>query len=80
MREFSDALSKASYTVNYMNSAGEAVSKTFDTTNFYFAGLYDPPEGVTVLGGKTGTTGNAGGMSYAVCQRRRRSALYGSLF
>ncbi len=58
--EFSDALSKASYTVNYMNSAGEAVSKTFDTTNLYFAGLYDPPEGVTVLGGKTGTTGNAG--------------------
>ena len=58
--EFRDAISQSEYTVNYTSASGEAVSKTFDTTNLYFTGDYSPPEGVNIFGGKTGTTGNAG--------------------
>ena len=58
--EFRDAISQSSYTVNYTSASGAPVSKTFETTNLCFAGEYTPPEGVTVFGGKTGTTDNAG--------------------
>ena len=57
---FRDAIRQSSYTVYYTNAAGETVSSTFDTTNLDLADYYDPPEGITILGGKTGTTGNAG--------------------
>ncbi len=58
--EFRDAISQSSYTVNYTSASGASASKTFESTNLYFSGEYTPPEGVTIFGGKTGTTGNAG--------------------
>lgn len=57
---FKNIINQSSYTVNYVNGNGEALSRTFATTNLYFTGDYTPPEGITVLGGKTGTTDQAG--------------------
>lgn len=58
--EFREAIDKKEYTTHYTNAAGEAVEKTFPTTNLYLTGDYAPPEGIHVFGGKTGTTDNAG--------------------
>lgn len=57
---FIDAISQDKYTVNYTNEAGEALSKEFPTTNLYFLGEATAPSGISILGGKTGTTDNAG--------------------
>ncbi len=47
------------YTATYLNAAGTTVSKTWSNSNGLINGEYPPPAGVTVLGGKTGTTTNA---------------------
>ena len=39
---------------------GKSVEKTWENTNLYLTGDAKTPEGFTILGGKTGTTGEAG--------------------
>lgn len=58
--EFVKIIQTRSYDVVYTNSNGDAVSYTWENTNRYLTGSVETPEGVTVLGGKTGTTGQAG--------------------
>ena len=48
-----------SYTANYQNAAGENISVEWDNTMQYFTRNKIPPEGVTVMAGKTGTTTKA---------------------
>ncbi len=57
---FREIIAEDSYTANYQNGAGEAVSKTWTVGNWYQKGEREPPAGVSVLGGKTGTTQAAG--------------------
>lgn len=57
--EFEKIISTQSYTVELTNS-GEAVTKEWRTTNKFLNGEKNPPEGVQVIGGKTGTTSDAG--------------------
>ena len=40
--------------------AGAEKEITVNSTNYYFIGKADPPSGITILGGKTGTTDAAG--------------------
>lgn len=56
---FMDAVHHSSYTA-FFERGGEEYSFTFPSTNHYFIDEADPPEGVTIVGGKTGTTDNAG--------------------
>ncbi len=58
--EFVNIISTYSYTVSYTNSAGEAVEDQWVNTNGYLSGTYSVPEGVSIIGGKTGTTDSAG--------------------
>ncbi len=58
--EYFKILTTAEHTANYTNAAGEGVTKEWKTTNPYLIGKEEAPAGVTVLGGKTGTTGAAG--------------------
>ncbi|MDE7325344.1 MAG: serine hydrolase [Lachnospiraceae bacterium] len=58
--EFLPIVGKASYTASYTDANGTAKEQILEATNQYYLGLYTPPEGVTVLGGKTGSTGAAG--------------------
>ncbi len=48
------------YTAEFTNSQGEPVTKQWETTNLYLRGEKEIPEGVHVIGGKTGTTNDAG--------------------
>ena len=57
---FYDIVTATSYTANYTDASGEAVTKEWTSTNRYIAGTETAPDGVTVLGGKTGTTTAAG--------------------
>ena len=58
--KFVEIISDSSYTATYTNSAGETVERTWTNTNKYLSGEVEEPDGVTVIGGKTGTTGAAG--------------------
>lgn len=57
---FIDLISTKSYDVVYTNAAGDAVERTWDNTNQYLSGSAKTPDGFTIIGGKTGTTGEAG--------------------
>lgn len=57
---FLEILKTTDYTANYINAAGTPVSQDWISTNKYLAGTETAPDGITVLGGKTGTTGDAG--------------------
>lgn len=56
---FKDAISQSQYTAEYIRD-GKECRQTYDSTNYYLLGYKNPPEGVSVIGGKTGTTDNAG--------------------
>lgn len=56
---FTQIIHMDSYETVYHNSLGENKSYSAKTTNLYLKGDYDSPEGITVIGGKTGTTNAA---------------------
>ena len=58
--EFLSIIKTTEYTVTYEDVSKEPVTKTFLTTNRYLKGTESAPEGITVVGGKTGTTNKAG--------------------
>ena len=58
--EFVKIINQGSYTLKYKNFAGAEVTKTIASTNQYLTGTYKVPDGYTVIGGKTGTTDEAG--------------------
>lgn len=53
---FVDTVSMQDYTMVYTNSRGTNVSEYMESTNHYLLNEYPVPEGVTMFGGKTGTT------------------------
>lgn len=60
LESFVAIISSQTHDVAYTNAQGAAVSKTFKNTCGYLTRAYTAPENVTVTGGKTGTTGEAG--------------------
>lgn len=57
---FLQLIQTTSYTVYYTDASGAQASQTWMNTNKYLNGEVIQPEGITVLGGKTGTTNAAG--------------------
>ena len=57
---FVQLISTKSYDTAYTDAEGNPVEHTWENTNQYLAGNQTAPEGFTVVGGKTGTTGDAG--------------------
>lgn len=57
--KFTEIIQTTSYESNYSDNIGDAKSLSFETTNQYLKGVYDAPDNVTVIGGKTGTTNAA---------------------
>ncbi len=55
-----EILQTVNYDVYYKNSAGEDVQQAWSNTCGYLSGHYEAPDGITVIGGKTGTTNPAG--------------------
>lgn len=58
--DFLSIIQMSSYTVKYESYDGSLKTTTLTATDHYLTGEATPPMGVTVLGGKTGTTGEAG--------------------
>ncbi len=57
---FVEIISTPNYHVNYTNQSGESKEQDWHNTNRYLLGKEKAPEGFTVIGGKTGTTYEAG--------------------
>lgn len=57
---FVSLISAASHQGKLTNAAGESITKDWASTNRYLTGESSQPEGVHVIGGKTGTTSTAG--------------------
>lgn len=58
--EFKEVIRQNSCDIEYKDIDGDIVEATYTTTNQYFTDDYDYPENIRVLGGKTGTTDQAG--------------------
>ena len=58
--EFTEITQMPSYTVTFTHSNGSEDSVALTATDHYLTGEANVPKGVTVLGGKTGTTNSAG--------------------
>lgn len=59
-KEFVDIISTPTYHAEYTSADGTATAVDWSTTNRFLNGVVDIPEGVSVIGGKTGTTDPAG--------------------
>lgn len=57
---FIDLIHTTEYTVDYLDASGMPVQQVWASTNKYLMGTEDAPSGITVIGGKTGTTNAAG--------------------
>ena len=68
---FLEIIKSSHYAANYTDAAGNPVTKEWDSTNKYLMGTEPMPEGVTVIGGKTGTTGEA---KYCLVQYNENTA------
>lgn len=58
--DFVNIISTPSHTCAYTNISGETIEKTFHNTNRYLNKTVTTPNGFKVIGGKTGTTFDAG--------------------
>lgn len=66
--EFQNTMSMSSYTLNMTHADGMAGTIYLSSTDKYLTGEKNAPENVTVLGGKTGTTDEAGSCLALVSQ------------
>lgn len=66
--EFTEITQLSSYNVTYKNSDGADMSVSLMATDHYLTGEATAPKGITVLGGKTGTTNDAGNCLALLCQ------------
>ncbi|MBE5930239.1 MAG: D-alanyl-D-alanine carboxypeptidase [Lachnospiraceae bacterium] len=57
---FLSIVSMPSCEIHYSDKLGNPKVKSFNSSNLYFEGLFKVPEGIEIIGGKTGTTGSAG--------------------
>lgn len=57
---FNEIIHMTSYSSTYTDQNGNAKELDFTNSNQYLKGVYDAPENITVIGGKTGTTNAAG--------------------
>lgn len=57
---FTNITQLSSYSTTYYHADGTEAYLALDSTDYYLTGLAIPPKDVTILGGKTGTTDEAG--------------------
>ena len=56
---FNEIIHTANYQTTYYDKDGNPKELSFETSNLFLRGNYTPPENITVVGGKTGTTNAA---------------------
>lgn len=73
--KFVEIIQMSTFSVQFQNTLGQARSIYLESTDYYLIGEATEPMGVTVLGGKTGTTDEAGNCLALVSQN-----VYGNTF
>ena len=73
---FIDTISSSNYTMTYVNSSGSQVSEFMESTNHYLLREYDLPDGVTMFGGKTGTTSMAKSCLMVLTENQKGERFY----
>lgn len=68
--QFTQISSLGSYTAVYNHADGSQASNTWYATDQYLTGAHPTPDGVNLLGGKTGTTDEAGSCLALLAQNR----------
>lgn len=58
--DFMKIIESKSYTASITKADGSIRTEKWTPTNYYAKGIVNAPDGITVVGGKTGTTGEAG--------------------
>lgn len=76
--EFLSIINQPNYELEYIDVEGKVKTRTFDSTNRFLNGKAAAPEGVTVIGGKTGTT-NAAGSCLALLSKNQNGKTYVSV-
>ncbi|MCI8625716.1 MAG: D-alanyl-D-alanine carboxypeptidase [Lachnospiraceae bacterium] len=66
--DFRAIVQNKQYEMHYQNSAGSAMTKTVTSTNQYLTGGVATPSFFSVLGGKSGTTNQAGSCLMVYCE------------
>ena len=68
--KFVEIVSSPEYSTVYYDAQGKAVERTVRSTDLFIRTDKDvnPPSGITVIGGKTGTTGGAGHCLIVLCR------------
>ncbi len=66
-------IGQGTYTAEYKDVNGNAKEKTFLTTNSYLKEIEEMPEGLTMKGGKSGTTYNAGNCLVVLVQDEKKT-------
>lgn len=72
---FREIINMTSYNTVYYDKNGSAKEVSIRSTNRYLSGEYQPPDTITVIGGKTGTT-NAAGHCLILLSRDTNGDLY----
>lgn len=79
-KPFLSILKKPVYTANFKGADGNPKQVLWETTNGYLTGEYEVPEGITVIGGKTGTTGMAGSCLVLLSRNARKDPIISVVF
>lgn len=69
---FHEIINQAEYTAEWQDAQGQARKMTFRSTDRYLLGYEHVPEGLTVVGGKTGTTIAAGNCLILYTQDKKK--------
>ncbi len=78
--EFRSIIEQASYKAEYVSSTGREVARIFKNTNMYLSGGTKAPNSITVFGGKTGTTDEAGYCLILVSKDRNENEYISTVF
>lgn len=79
-KEFLPLISTAEYTGQYKGAGGAAKETTWKSTNAYLTGDSKMPGGINVIGGKTGTTGQAGYCLVLLSENAKKEQLISIVF
>lgn len=69
--EFVKIINSPTYKATYKDSTGAVVENMYETTNMFLNGKETVPGGISIIGGKTGTTNDAGSCLVLYCKNKK---------
>ncbi len=79
-KDFLSIISEPSYSAAFKSADGSEKKMLWETTNGYMTGEYEIPEGIDIIGGKTGTTGPAGSCLVLLALNQKKEKIISIVF